>query len=496
MSEKPRTSVLGPALLLTSGRTLAFGAAFFIPVVLARVFSTAEFGTYKQLFLLLMTLYFTVQLGIANSLLYFVPREPEKAGRFVANSLAVLAAAGVACGAALVVWRDALAWLFSNPEVPRYALPVALYLLLMLVSTPLEVVMIARRRHRSATVAYAASDVVRAGLLIAPALLFEDLGWLMIGAVVFALARAGAMAAWLRRELGGELRLDRALLARQLAYSLPFGLAVLVATAQADLHQYAVAHAFDAATFAIYAVGCLQVPLVDFIASPTSDVMMVRMAEELRDGDADGARATWHDAMGGLALLLVPMVGAMILVADELIVLLYTDAYAASVPIFVLWTLGVLFAPLQVDGVLRVYAKTRLLLGVSLLQLAVIVALIAPFLRWFGLRGAVLVTLAGLAAGRLWGLVRIRRLLGLDLAHLVPWRRLALIGLAAVAAYAAGHLAAAAVGDLPALVVIAVGCAVYGLVYAVLVRWWGAAPDPLPVLRGWLRRLSPRFAGS
>ena len=103
-----RSSVLKPALLLTSGRTLAFGASFFIPVVLARVFSTAEFGTYKQLFLLIMTLYFTVQLGIANSLYYFVPREPERAGRFVANALAVLAAAGTLCAAVLIVERDAL----------------------------------------------------------------------------------------------------------------------------------------------------------------------------------------------------------------------------------------------------------------------------------------------------------------------------------------------------------------------------------------------------
>ena len=36
--------------------------------------------------------------------------------------------------------------------------------------------------------------------------------------------------------------------------------------------------------FAIYAVGCLQIPLVELIASPACNVMMVGMRERLREG--------------------------------------------------------------------------------------------------------------------------------------------------------------------------------------------------------------------
>src|SRR5206468_1850854 len=44
-------SVSRPALILVGGRAVGFVAVFAIPVVLVRVFTTAEFGTYKQLFL-------------------------------------------------------------------------------------------------------------------------------------------------------------------------------------------------------------------------------------------------------------------------------------------------------------------------------------------------------------------------------------------------------------------------------------------------------------
>src|SRR5207247_2598907 len=77
---------------------------------------------------------------------------------------------------------------------------------------------------------------------------------------------------------------DAALLRRQLAYAVPFQLSAIVEILQGNLHNYAVSHYFDAATFAIYSVGCLRIPLVDFVLNSVSNVMMVRMAEEIRDG--------------------------------------------------------------------------------------------------------------------------------------------------------------------------------------------------------------------
>ena len=86
-----RRLVSGPAFVITVGRTLAFGASFFIPVVLARVFSTEEFGTYKQVFILFDTLFYIVQAGLATSLFYFLPRAPQHAPRYVANTTITIA---------------------------------------------------------------------------------------------------------------------------------------------------------------------------------------------------------------------------------------------------------------------------------------------------------------------------------------------------------------------------------------------------------------------
>jgi hypothetical protein len=73
-------------MLLVAGRAVGFAAAFAIPVVLARLFDRAEYGTYKQLFLVFATLYGLAQLGMAESL-YYLPQPICSRGRYVANAL-------------------------------------------------------------------------------------------------------------------------------------------------------------------------------------------------------------------------------------------------------------------------------------------------------------------------------------------------------------------------------------------------------------------------
>ena len=83
-----------PAALLVTGRVVGLVASFAIGIVLARLFAPAAFGTYKQFFLVYGTLYGLAQLGMAESLYYFVPRNPARTGRYAFNALVTLAVAG------------------------------------------------------------------------------------------------------------------------------------------------------------------------------------------------------------------------------------------------------------------------------------------------------------------------------------------------------------------------------------------------------------------
>lgn len=460
-------SISRPALLLVAGRAVGFVAAFAIPVVLARVFSASEFGTYKQLFLLFATLYGIAQLGMAESLYFFLPRDHAKAGRHVCNTILTLALSGVVCMALLSAMREQIARWLTNSNLSDHLGLLGLVLATTLVATAFEIVMISRGQHFRAAVTYASSDLARTLLFIIPALGFGGVRAVLVGAVVFGVLRMGAMLLYLWREFGRDLRMDVTVWRHQLAYALPFALAVGVEVVQLNFHQYVVAGRFDAAIFAIYAVGCLQIPLVDLVMTSTVNVMMVQMAEHARNGDGPAAMSLWHGTVCRIAIVIFPLAAFLLVAARPVIVALYTTRYLASVPILIVWTLTILPAAFAIDGVLRVYAQTRFLLGLNILRFALVVALISPFLSTFGLPGAVLVTLLATSLVKAMGALRITRLLGAPAREAVPWARLGgIVVRSAVAAVPAAWILHSLA--LPPLALVACAGIAYAAAYASL----------------------------
>jgi O-antigen/teichoic acid export membrane protein len=287
------------------------------------------------------------------------------------------------------------------------------------------------------------------------------------GAVAFAAVRLLAMLASFWHEFKDSLRPDFTLWKSQLAYALPFALAVGIEVVQANFHQYVVASRFDAAAFAIFAVGCLQIPLVDVIASSSANVMMVRMAENGFDSRGQEALALWHRTIARLAAVIFPLTVFLLITARDIIAILFTESYVASVPIFMVSTLTILLSVFCIDAVLRVHAQTRFLFGMNLLRLAVVAGFIGWFLSMFGLVGAVLITVTATALVRVIGLARIARLMNVGIADVLPWRRLALsAAFALAAAFPAVWIARALA--LPAFLELVCAAATYGATYITL----------------------------
>lgn len=489
-------SVFKPTMILIIGRSLGMAAGFLVPVVLARTFNQHEFGTYKQLFLIYGTLFGIVQIGMSESLYYFLPRSREQAGRYVLNSVAVLTGMGLLSMAVLLAAGPVFSEKMNNPMLAEHVGGIGLYLLLMMASDVLEIMMITRNRYLMASSCFAISDLVRTALFILPVLWWPHIGALITGAVVFGVVRLTATLYFMQREFDGDLGFDEALLKNQLLYALPFAAAVSVEVIQTNLHQYAVFARYDPATFAIYAAGCLQVPIIELLAPSAANVMMVRMGEARAAGREQEVRDLWSDTTLKLALIFVPLVGLLGVLSHEIIVLLFTSAYAASAPIFLVWSMMVPAAALQVDSVLRVYANTRFILLMNLFRLFLLFTVLGPLMDLFGLRGAALAALLAVYGGKLFALARVKSLLGLSLLHLLPWGKLLALSLITGVA----SLSAILIGrtfELPLIPLLAAKGLGYAAVCLGLLLLAGLVTLPRwRVVEAWLARSLPWPAGA
>jgi hypothetical protein len=103
----------------------------------------------------------------------------------------------------------------------------------------------------------------------------------------------------------------------------------------------------------------------------------------------------------------------------------------------------------------------------NLVHLAIVAGFAGLFLTWFGLAGAVLVTLLATTLVKTLAVVRISRLMQVPLSDVLPWKGLVTAALCALAAAVPAALIARNVSA-PPFVSLALAGLTYGLTYATL----------------------------
>ncbi len=343
---------------LVVGRAISAVVGLALPAVLARLLDRGQYGTYKQVYLVANLATYSLQLGLAQSLFYFIPRgrTDEERRPFIAQALVSLSLLGVLTGSGLVAFGPFIARHFSNPDLGRLTLPVALLAGSLLASAPLEIGLTAQGKPEWSATALVVSDLVRVTAMLAAILTGHGLTGLVWAAALAALAR------WVATLVlfGGAFRSlpTWSSIKVQLAYALPFGVAVLLRQQQLQLHQVYIAARATPALFALYAVGCTQIPVVSLLYSPVSETLQVRLAALDRASETSKSAQLFVEAVEKLATAFLPLSALLIATARPVIEILFGAKYAAAAPVMRIAVVAVAVQSLPVDAVLKARART------------------------------------------------------------------------------------------------------------------------------------------
>ncbi|HEY5599776.1 MAG TPA: oligosaccharide flippase family protein, partial [Candidatus Manganitrophaceae bacterium] len=364
------TSISKQAITLISGRGLASLFTFLIPVVLTRHLTPADYGTFKQVFLIYGTLFTVLPFGTIQSLYYFIPKDPDRIKVYLVQSLLFLQVSGLIAMLFLLTLGQKISVYFNNPALAPYLFQLGLFIFLTLSSAYFEALLISSQKINQAAILSFISEACKTGFMLVPLLFWRDLSSLMWGMGLFAFFRFSLTMVYVVRRYSLSWKyFDRPSFRTQLAYALPFGLAVILQVTQDHFHQYVVAYTYSAAVFAVYSVGMFQLPLIELVGAPMSQLLIVRMTSLLRQGGAaDEVLALWRDITKKLAIVFIPAFVFLQVMAREVVVFLFTSAYLPSVPLIRLSAVSLLTAFLLAEGALRAYAQTRFILKVTFIK--------------------------------------------------------------------------------------------------------------------------------
>lgn len=401
---------------LFAAKSAGFGIRILLPVVLVRLLTKADVGAYFQFFLIEAVVLTVFQLGAAQALFYFVPRDERNAGAYLVNSLGLsvlFMAVGFGC---LAPFHADLAGQTGLAMLSEFFGRLAAYTVLVMILAVFEAYTTVRGWVAATALWDVGRQVAATAATIAAAWIWRDLEHVIDALIVVRLLSVLAMAAWIhfaRRGFAAENR--RVNLAAQVRYGAVLGLTGMLVTVAMRFHELFVNRYYDIETYAVYAAGIRQIPVLQFFTNSMAMVTLARFSELEKAGDWVGIKALWnryHAATWGLG---VPVTILMVLAAKPLILLMFTADYAGAAPIFRLNAVAMFYMVLNPTLVLRAMDRNDLSLKINLATVVVLPLLLYAGMKAWGLTGIIAAHGLALIAGRLANHAALNRVAG---AHL------------------------------------------------------------------------------
>ena len=422
---KKDLSLTRQSQILILGRVISFAFNFMIPIVVVRYLDMTQYGMYKQLFMVFMTLSLLLPFGIIESLYYFIPRNREEQQHYISQTVWFLFLTGSLFVLLFSAFGKNLFSILNLTQLNKFIIPLALYVFLMCLALPLEKLLLIEGRVKLVAAGGIISEVSKGICIITATVMTRDLRIILYALLLFSAIRVAVFAYYL---FGRKLfifsfrKLEREKIREHVRYSFAFGLSVVIGSLRRFLDQYFVSYLFSAKDFAVYAVGCFQLPLLNLIYETVSNVVLIRVSEYEKEKNYKKILEVWVNSCRELGLIYFPATLLFIVASREFITVIFTESYAESVPIFIITLLQLPFNVFITHSILKAFAENRFILNVNVVLLLLTALLVYLGIHFFGMIGASAANLTAYGLRRIAETIRIKRIIGVRLRDLIPWR--------------------------------------------------------------------------
>jgi len=456
------------AAILGSGTFLVKFTGLVSAAVLSRIFTKMDYAAYKQVFLSYHFVYPLLILGLPSSLYYFLPGNREKGPSILSGNLLLSFIMGAVF--ALAIWLGAnhlLAKRFSNPALSPLLLLLIPYALVALPIASVGPCLISCDRVKTLVTFNVASRIGIFTCVIAFVLIWRTPFAAVSGTVVAELLIFFPAIFLMYRAVGnGNWRPTFENMAAQLKYSVPLALASLAGMTTLGLDKVLVSSMRTPEEFAVYVNGAIEIPFISVITGSVTSILTPDFAAMYQQGENEEILSVWRRAMVKCAMLILPTMVFLFVMAPEAMRVLFSAKYAESARPFRIFLLALPIRITNYGAVLKATGRTRLILWRSIVELILCLFLGITLTKIVGILGAAASTVLVLYLYSVpFNLVSISRILKTKVKNIMPVADLTRVMLISTAAGVVIFAAAPLVRPLGDVLVIAI----LGVLYSAII---------------------------
>lgn len=431
------TSLSDRAGFLVIANLVKYAVGFVMPMVLVRLLTQHDYGSYQQMILIGTTTMGVLTLGLPTSVYYFYHHGGEqRVPALIAQTTILLVASGFLATLIIFFGAERLSSSLNNPSMAGLLQIYALSLVLTIGSEHCLHFLISQNRYGLAVIFEILETLVRVMTLLAPLWMGYGFTGLIVGVVIYAALRFTVRNVYLLKRSGLDFSgwKLQAFPKQQLEYSMPVALVSLSGLVGSTFNRAILATSFTPAQYAIYAVGALEIPLDVIFQASVANVLRASLPPLVRDGNLVEVVRILREAVRKLSIIVLPSFVFLLGHSSQFILLLFTASYEESVHVFRIYLWLMPLYMLVLSTVPHVFGKSKLNFYIALATTGLLLILGYLLLKIIGFYGPAIALVVSQYVQTAAYFVVVTRLTKSTFAALVPIRHIVLVCLAAALA--------------------------------------------------------------
>ncbi len=377
------------AVYIAIGKLLAMAAQFVMPMFLTRFLTKADYGLYAQFYLALNFLGAILCFGIPSNLFYFHEKKHGiEQTQVVWNTFMatiVMGFFGVS-----ILFIPVIGEYFLGQNLYQYLYIFVICLFFFIPSHIINTLPVVRK-DKITTTLYPPSDIIlKIILVITFALIFKSIKSIFIAISILQIAIVLFLFIYINKHYPITRNLFSVfILKEQLAYSIPFGIAVALNTICARIDKLVCISYLTVEEYATYSIAFFGIPGIMQIYDSICQVNVQNMAS-VKENDSKGIIQMYKSFVVKTLSFSLPIILIVFLFSEQIIEFLFTDKYLDATPYFQLYILTFIVGMLGSGTILRAIGKTRYSMYAFLASTIICIPSTYILIINYGINGAII----------------------------------------------------------------------------------------------------------
>ncbi len=415
------------ALYIATGRIIAMIAQFAMPFFLTRFLSKDDYGIYAQFYTILIFVSTILCFGLQSNLYYFYSQvTDDNKPKIVWNNFILMIILGMV-GCVLLLFPDIRRLLVGDSELSDYFYLLLICVFLYIPTNLLAPLAVVRNDKCLATFYPPADIAVKILLVITVAEIWGSLYSIFCAIMILQFLEFLFIYGYILLKYKNVRLIDTLsipLLKEQLAYSLPFGGAVILNTLCQRFDKIMCISYLTVGEYAIYSLAFFGIPGIMQIYDSICQVNVTNMANAHKDGNYDKILLLYKRFVIQTLSFSLPLICIVLVFAPQIILFMFSDKYLSVIPFFRLYILTFIVGMIGCGTILRAVGKTRLSLRAFVIATVIYIPIGIFLIRNFGIWGAMISALIGNLLPKMIQVVYEQKWMGIPFTQYLPWAKI------------------------------------------------------------------------